>query len=342
MHLESRRIVSSALKNFETFMNEALVKSLADFSLDRLTAPPQSAELLKTRLCFEGAGMKAQAFISCSRPFLQTTCPLPRGPVDHSQAVIKDWLGELGNLILGRLKNRLLAHDVTIKISAPSFDGDWQTAKTVQAPAVWLQGAGGFIGFDCSIEGTIPEIGEATKQSAEILPGDAIYRLNDPANSKATYDIIAKIRSGTDRDKDSEDESGEDNFGDAEGELESEHYSAIQQADPMQANCGNLIRTTEAEKEIQAKSSQRPIRILFHSQLHTPLLTSLSWTQIDKLILHFNTGLEYSICPRTLLEKGTATFEVEGVAMLFQRDGDWIRTSIPTYNMYMSKSSRVA
>jgi CheY-specific phosphatase CheX len=35
------------------------------------------------------------------------------------QADLVDWLGELSNLLLGRVKNRLLAHGITVELSSP-------------------------------------------------------------------------------------------------------------------------------------------------------------------------------------------------------------------------------
>lgn len=314
--------MTSKRQAFESFMDEALVKSLDEFTLERIAPPSIAFESLKTRLYFEGAGMKAQAFISCSKAFLQKTCPLPRSEKDHPTPVLKDWLGELGNLILGRLKNRLLAHDMTIKISAPSFDGTWARAKDTETLAIWYQIEGASIGFECSIEGEVPEIGAALKQSAEILPGDAIYRLNDPLNTTAGYDIISKIRSGiTHNDGDEDDGDGEEM--DASGESPSDTLEALKK-DPN----GDIA------------PKPQPIRILFHTQ--APLLSGVAWSQADKLILHFSSGLEYTLCPKTLLDRGCSSLEVEDLVLTFQREGELIRASIPKYNMYLSKTARVA
>jgi hypothetical protein len=315
--------VNSKIKTFESFMDDALIKSLDDFTLEPSPAPEPSVELLKARLCFSGADMKAEAFLSCSRSFLQKTCPLPRGTADHSTAVLKDWLGELANLVIGRLKNRLLAHEITIKISPPSFEGNWPKTKDSQSLLFWHQLDGSWIGFECAIVGEIPEIGEALKQTAEILPGDAIYRLNDPLNTTPSYDIISKIRSGV------ENGEGEDDDFDIEG-------SSIEMEVPAE------VRSKIAPKDILGKAKHQPIRILFHSSSQAPQLTGVAWSQTDQLLLHFSSGLEYTLCPKTLLEQGCSSMEVEGFVMTFQRDGDLIRASIPKFNMHLSKVSRVA
>jgi len=356
--------VTTPLQKFEAFMDEALVKSLTDLTLERTAPASESAELLRARLCFDGAGMKAQAFISCSMAFLQSTCPLPLTTSEHSHAVIKDWLGELGNLILGRLKNRLLAHDITIKISAPSFDGNWQKPTPSQTLEIWFQNqtAAAVIGFDCTIEGVIPDIGEPVKQTAEILPGDAIYRLNDPFHSKGSYDIISKIRSGIQQgddtsarpepdymeDEDDFDEQESPGFGDIQGRRGRDVRADSQRSENETTTAETMkspapeARSSDAANDSTARVVPKPIRILFHSQPQLPVLSSLTWSQIDKLVLHFNSGLEYSICPSTLLDRGATSFEVEGVLITFQRDGELMRVSIPKYNMHLNKHARVA
>lgn len=312
------------LKAVEAFMDEALIKSLDEFNLERIAAPKTHSDMLKTRLLFEDAGMKAQAFISCSQSFLQTTCPLPKTDTDPSSAVLKDWLGELGNLILGRLKNRLLAHGVTIKISAPSFDGHASQSQRAQRIHNWYKIGDALISFECLIEGEIPAIGEALKQTAEILPGDAIYRLNDPLNTTPSYDIISKIRSGIENQED--DEDGEEEEGTA----------------GPKAVAALPIPTVKVEDSLSEKWVQKPIKILFHSQAQAPVLTGVAWTQLDKLCLYFSSGLEYSFCPKTLLDRGCSSLEVEDLVLQFQKEGELIRASIPTYNMHLSKPSRVA
>ena len=313
--------MSLKLKAIESFMDEALIKSLDEFALDRISDPKTHSDMLKTRLLFEGAGMKAQAFISCSQSFLQKTCPLPKGDADHASAVLKDWLGEMGNLILGRLKNRLLAHGVTIKISAPSFDAHANKNKNPNAQSIvsWYQIEHSYISFECLIEGEIPEIGEALKQTAEILPGDAIYRLNDPLNTTPSYDIISKIRSGVENHDEDEDEDEDDDGMAPEPRQTLASVPLVKAADPS-----------------VEKPTHKPIKILFHSQVQAPLLTGVAWSQLDKLCLHFSSGLEYTFCPKTLIDRGCSSLEVEDLVLQFQREGDMIRVSIPKYNMHLS------
>ncbi|MBC7658199.1 MAG: hypothetical protein H7249_00670 [Chitinophagaceae bacterium] len=310
-------------KSFESFMEDALLKSLPELTLTRLAEKPDLSKslTLMAMLDVNSKDLKAQSFIIASAEFLQKTCPLPGGSEDHTTLVIKDWLGELGNLIMGRLKNRLLAHNITIKISAPRFDSAPKTTKNSQSITLWFQAEQSFIGFECFVEGTIPKIGDEIKQTAEILPGDAIYRLNDPVNAPPSYDLISKIRSNP------SDQAESDDCEETVDELE-----ALASDDDLE---------TQAPVPPPAKASGS-VRLLFHSNSKAPSLVGVSWSQSDRLLLQFRSGLEYAFCPTTLLDAGTASFEVEGLTVTFAREGDVIKASIPKLNMHFSKSTRAA
>ncbi|MES2745847.1 MAG: hypothetical protein V4655_10500 [Bdellovibrionota bacterium] len=301
--------MNKVLKTFQTFMEDALKKSLPELTLLPAGEPEEFRTLLSARLSFEGKDMKAQAFLSCSDDFLQLTCPLPRGAENHSDDTIRDWLGELGNLILGRLKNRLLAHDVTIKISAPDFEGDWNRPTNAERVAVWFECESTMVGFECLVEGRVPEIGEALEQKAEILPGDAIYRLNDTIHSTQSMDVLSKIRSGV-----------ED--------------TAI-----------SLDEVPPVEVETKIESVQKPFQMHFHTAAEPIIKASvaiigIAWPSLDHLQIKMSTGLEFTACPKTLLDAGVTSFELEGVQLQFRREGDTISVSLPKFHMNLSKTLR--
>lgn len=300
-------------------MEDALQKSLPDLVLVKSPAPLASRRVLRARLCFETQGMKAQAFLSCTEDFLQMTCPLPRMPGGtHSEDIIKDWLGELGNLILGRLKNRLFAHDVTIKISAPDFADHWPRTAHAETIALWFRCGDGLIGFDCAIEGRVPEIGEARPQSAEILPGDAIYRLNDTPRSGESSDILSQIRSGVEHPDISV------------GEEEPDHDS------PETERSMSLLR-----------SSAKPFPMHFHNRKEStvklsPGLSGLSWPSMDRLQLKFSSGFEITVSPTALLEQGLLSFEIEEIGLQIVRENDLVRINVPKLQITMSRILRQA
>lgn len=60
---------------------------------------------------FVSADVRGTCLLACEQGPLQTSCP-PSG-------LIRDWTGELANQLLGRLKTKLLGHDVEIGLSTP-------------------------------------------------------------------------------------------------------------------------------------------------------------------------------------------------------------------------------
>lgn len=304
--------MKKVLKTFQTFMEEALKKSLPELDL-KLAAPPDASQkIMQARLCFEGKNMRAQAFLSCTDEFLQMTCPLPRGEENHSVDTVIDWLGELGNLILGRLKNRLLAHDMTIKISAPDFAGNWQRPKNAETVNVWFECEGALIGFDVVLEGQVPQIGEAIQQSAEILPGDAIYRLNDTSVSGENVDLVSKIRAGV------EDSSP----------VPEEKEERMERKETVEKKSFSMHFHNAKDKEIVKKSSS------------TLTIASVSWTALNSLNLKFSNGLEASVCPMSLVEMGMGSLEIEGFTLHFHCENDVARVSIPKLALALSLSSK--
>lgn len=307
--------MKKVITTFQSFMEEALKKSLPELSLQPSSAPDASQKIMQARLCFEGKSMRAQAFLSCTDDFLQMTCPLPKADDErHSVDTVIDWLGELGNLILGRLKNRLLAHDVTIKISAPDFAGNWTRPEKAETVAVWFECEGTLIGFDVVVEGRVPDIGEALPQSAEILPGDAIYRLNDTAQNAETVDLLSKIRSGVEDTAPSE--------------------------EPM----------VKAERVEKRESSQhKPFPMHFHNAkdgvkktASTLSIASVSWSSLNHFAVKFSNGLEATISPASLIEMGMSSFELEGFTIHFKSDGEILRVSIPKIHLTLSLNTRQA
>lgn len=70
---------------------------------------------------FQGLQVHGSIIICCEREFLLETIPFrDQIPIDMMNLSIQDWLGELTNLLMGRISNRLLDHGLTVKISPPS------------------------------------------------------------------------------------------------------------------------------------------------------------------------------------------------------------------------------
>ncbi len=312
--------MSDVRQVFKTFMEDALLKSLPDAELaPAADEAPLPADLMHALLPFEGPQMKAEAYLGCSRAFLLKTCPLAIADIKESDAVLRDWLGELGNLTMGRLKNRLLAHGVTIKISPPvlATNGPAPLAKASKEVELTnrYKAGGELVVFLCRITGEVPVVGEALKQSAEILPGDAIYRLNDSTNQNAApnYDRVSHIRSGQAQDAEDRDDEIDDDSEDTES-----YFAADRAADSR-------------------PQPAKPVRILYHSQLKEPVLGGISWPEIDRLVLQFSTGLDITLSPPSLLAKGLSTFTIEGLTMSLEREGRLLKISFPKLHIHLSK-----
>lgn len=67
--------------------------------------------------------------LNVSRKLLLQTMPTV-GSADES--LIKDWILELANRFLGRLKNKLISHSCVLKMGLPQFCADDQAQKSLQ------------------------------------------------------------------------------------------------------------------------------------------------------------------------------------------------------------------
>lgn len=69
---------------------------------------------------FGGDGIKGSLVLASTFPVVRATVPAQVSPArEPDQAVLADWIGELSNQLLGRVKNRLLLHGVALVMSTP-------------------------------------------------------------------------------------------------------------------------------------------------------------------------------------------------------------------------------
>ncbi len=78
---------------------------------------------------FGGRSMRGNLVVSANRALLDRSFPAPnaggasapcRQEAARSTEQLQDWLGELANQLLGRLKSRLLAHGIAIQLGTPT------------------------------------------------------------------------------------------------------------------------------------------------------------------------------------------------------------------------------
>jgi CheY-specific phosphatase CheX len=71
---------------------------------------------------FAGEKLRGSLVLSANPGLLEGSCPartVGRTDATHGE-ILQDWIGELANQLLGRLKSRLLAHGVAIQLGTPT------------------------------------------------------------------------------------------------------------------------------------------------------------------------------------------------------------------------------
>jgi CheY-specific phosphatase CheX len=66
---------------------------------------------------FGGRSFRGSLIVSANRGLLERSCPVPCAGNDEQ---LQDWLGEIANQLLGRLKAQLLAHGIVIELGTPA------------------------------------------------------------------------------------------------------------------------------------------------------------------------------------------------------------------------------
>ena len=116
-------------EKIRNYLIESVVGSLGGHRVACLEGADHE-ELLKSfediiftsMLSFEHTLIKGSVMLCCDADMLTATCPGFHAEREKAtaQARFEDWLGELTNLIVGRLKNFLLSHQVRIQMRPPS------------------------------------------------------------------------------------------------------------------------------------------------------------------------------------------------------------------------------
>jgi hypothetical protein len=89
-------------------------------------------------LGFSARALKGQLWLGCSQDLLLASNPSP-------QVSVREWIGELTNQLLGRIKGQWLLHGVEIQVSTPlSFaDAALAEGQTRTLPGITARGAAG-------------------------------------------------------------------------------------------------------------------------------------------------------------------------------------------------------
>ncbi len=196
-------------KIFQNFVQDALQQTLEDVSLTRV-ADPEHGDPIQwldpihvSIMRFHGDGMQGNCILGCDLSFLQRTCPHYDPNVPDHLRILQDWIGELSNLVMGRLKNKLLPFGTVIKLNPPSvteatgkiFD---LYATHSQTFKLWFTADKDYVclAFSLDVSENIDLHVSSGNDEGQLQPGDAIYRLTDMPNANKNYDMVSKVRSG--------------------------------------------------------------------------------------------------------------------------------------------------
>lgn len=343
---------------FQDFVQESLQQSLPDMKLKRVEDPDQGDPIQwldpihVSIMRFQGDGMQGNAILGCDLAFLQRTCPQYDAEDPNRLQVVQDWIGELSNLILGRLKNKLLPFGTVLKLNPPSvteatgkiFD---LYATQSQNFRMWFSCEKDYIclSFSIDVHESIDLHVTSTYDESQLQPGDAIYRLNEmkhDGNAKgsrrdhgSSLDMVSTVRSGISIDEDSL--SSEDfDFVDDVVEPERLHQSRAEDKAPAWAQ-----KVTIASPSVSS-SSPAPSQTQAQTHAATPIkkggdgrriLESMEWPQHGELVVKFRGGIAYSLAPQKLLDSGCSALTVEGFLFNLERSTLGIRVTVAELQM---------
>jgi hypothetical protein len=350
---------TAQLKVFESFVQEAMQQTLPQVGLSRIEDSSDSDmvhwpdPILVSIMSFQSDNMQGTAVMGCDAAFLERSHPSfdPQDPARES--LLQDWLGELSNLIIGRLKNKLLPYGVTLKLNPPSvieaseeiFESYATRKDNVK---LWFSCEHQFfcISFSMELDSSVDFAAQLPSQGHELQPGDAIYRLNEPTGSTKKYDVIAQIRSGVMTD---DDPALHDDF-DFDYDIPIHH--------PMN-------HKLEGVDELDASSNKKPASstTTVSNATHVPYpnvhqttvtsnaapranarrnLEAVEWDEPGELCLRFQGGSIVRLSPANLLAKGTEVLVIEGYQLEIKQTAHGICVTLPELKISLEAAIRAA
>jgi hypothetical protein len=348
------------LKVFESFVQEAMQQTLPQVGLNRIEDSSDSDmvhwpdPILVSIMSFQSDNMQGTAVLGCDTAFLERSHP-SFDPADPARStLLQDWLGELSNLIIGRLKNKLLPYGITLKLNPPSvieaseeiFDSYSTRKDNVK---LWFSCDHQFfcVSISMNVDPAVDFAAPIPSQGHELQPGDAIYRLNEPTGSVKKYDVIAQIRSGVMTD---DDPALHDDF-DFDDDMPLHH---------------TMNRRLEGVDELEASASRKPVsspvttvpsatRVQYPDVHQTTVTSSATprpnprrsleaaeWDEPGELCLRFQGGSIVRLAPANLLAKGTEVLVIEGYQLEIKQTAHGIRVTLPELKISLEAAIRAA
>ncbi|WP_141731768.1 chemotaxis protein CheX [Oligoflexus tunisiensis] len=347
------------LKVFESFVQEAMHQTLPQAGLSRIEDSSDEDmvhwpdPILVSIMSFQSNNMQGTAVLGCDAAFLERTYP-NFDPSDPDRAsLLHDWLGELSNLLIGRLKNKLLPYGVTLKLNPPSVieasEGIFASYATRRDNVkLWFSCEHQFfcVSFSMDLDESVNLAAQLPSQGHELQPGDAIYRLNEPMGSSRKYDVIAQIRSGvmTDDDPALHDDFEFDDDAPMHHHTMSRHLEGV---DELEASTGR--KSTSSTTVPNATRVQYP-------DVHQTTVTDSSmprsnnrrsleaaeWDEPGELCLRFQGGSIVRLSPANLLANGTHLLVIEGYQLEIKQTTHGICVTLPELKISLETSIRAA
>lgn len=351
---------TAQLKVFESFVREAMQQTLPQVGLSRIEDSSDTDmvhwpdPILVSIMSFQSDNMQGTAVMGCDAAFLERSHPSfdPKDPA--REALLQDWLGEMSNLIIGRLKNKLLPFGVTLKLNPPSvieaseeiFESYATRKDNVK---LWFSCEHQFfcISFSMNLDPSVDFAAQLPSQGHELQPGDAIYRLNEPTGAVKKYDVIAQIRSGVMTD---DDPALHDDFDfDDDMPLHQTMHRKLEGVDELEASANKKAPSSATTTIPTATRVQYPdvhqttVTNSDNPRTHSRKnLEAAEWDEPGELCLRFQGGSIVRLSPANLLARGTEILVIEGYQLEIKQTAHGIRVTLPELKISLEAAIRAA
>ena len=114
--VDSKQLFVSRLRESSSEHFTAL--RLGVLIVDKPSAAPAGRQIASV-LAFSGWQIRGSLTVRSTVSFFETTHPTAMGNSPLSQEAVADWAGEFTNQLLGRFKNKILAHGLDFQVGLP-------------------------------------------------------------------------------------------------------------------------------------------------------------------------------------------------------------------------------
>jgi hypothetical protein len=166
-------VSSSASSRITNMASSACVELLADYGVQLVTAPTSRASIAEGPVLFGvvgfvGSGLSATCLLGAQQRLVEASCRSGSRP--------RDWIAELANQLIGRVKLKLLTCGVTVTMTTPlTLSGVQLTPlpRLGQEPLVFESQRGSalvWLELETEEQFVLPP-----EEGLEISPGDLVF-----------------------------------------------------------------------------------------------------------------------------------------------------------------------